>query len=164
MFQLYDIMPLSLQSMSVYTTLGLRALAANPGGSCFTKQCVKPSIAYFEAQYGATWNGNMQFSMYCGFWFNRRNHYNAFDGLLSDLCSSRSLASRENRLIIIPCLISIISGTKWRNTFAIPLIFVWATVSKSSVSCYSCLLYPHSLLPEYLKSKNPGNLLFAYIH
>jgi hypothetical protein len=37
-------------SMSVFTTPGLRAMAANPGGSSFAKERVKPSIAHLEAQ------------------------------------------------------------------------------------------------------------------
>jgi len=40
--------------MSVFTTPGLRAMAANPGGSSLANERVKPSIAHFEAQYGAT--------------------------------------------------------------------------------------------------------------
>jgi hypothetical protein len=45
-----DEVPKHEASMSVFTTPGLRAMAANPGGNSFANERVKPSIAHFEAQ------------------------------------------------------------------------------------------------------------------
>ena len=63
---------------------------------------------------------------------------------LMEICptsAAADLPQPEDRLIIIPCLFSIISGTKWRSTFAVPLIFVSITISKSSAGTFHVLLF-----------------------
>ena len=76
--------------------------------------------------------------------------------------AAADLPQPEDKLIIIPCLFSIISGTKWRSTFAVPLIFVSTTISKSSAGTFHVLLFLFivpALFTVKIPSQNPGNPL-----
>ena len=69
--------------------------------------------------------------------------YNQYQHSLSFCPTSAAadLPQPEDKLIIIPCFFCIISGTKWRSTFAVPLIFVSTTVSNSSAGTFHVLLF-----------------------
>lgn len=71
--------------------------------------------------------------------------------------AAADLPQPEDRLIIIPCLFSIISGTKWRSTFAVPLIFVSTTISKSSAGTFHVLLFLF-IVPALFTARIPQEL------